>query len=413
MTPNQPTSTLRPPELQWLAANTNGLLPIIENGFPGLSERQRVVIAHQLFGASDSDIAALFGCGREAVRSHARKAANVLGAPSGRYAAGMVLAKLVTLLPPVGAAGRRPSQPIVASPAACEAGRTVHRPAPPDSADPRYAVPPFDRHRHVPPEEFAAFMLVDRLARDGEAPSVLLVGPPGCGKTSAAEYFAALTGRPFCDVPASVWLDAGDALGRTDLRDGRTDFRLAPWLTFIETVPGGVILIDEVNRADSLKALNVLLPLLDHRRAIAVDQLGRSVRRGAGTVLFATINRDPLDLGTEPLPEALRSRFYVLRAGFPPEAAEVETLVKKTAIPADKARRIVRLAAALRGDRAQPLAVSIRQTLAVARLVALDGELSLVGAVRLTFMHAFDGDESETLAQKIHQTALAHDWARA
>jgi nitric oxide reductase NorQ protein len=275
------------------------------------------------------------------------------------------------------------------------------------------AIPERDPNWYVSPELARCFSRWDAAAKRGVALAVALVGPPGWGKTTATKEFAARTGRPYLEVSASLWQEAGGALGRWLLQGGDTRFVPASWLTFLEQVPNGVLLLDEINRVQDLRALNVLLPLLDHRAAAFVEELGRTVRRAAGTVVLATMNRNPDDHALSLLPEALRTRAdFVCLAPLPADV-EALILVSRAAVSSDKAERIVKLANSLR--QAPPdhrVPISLRQTLRLADEVAADRSLSLLEAARTTIAHAFDQDDEGTLAGQILQAAQMCDWHR-
>ena len=76
---------------------------------------------------------------------------------------------------------------------------------------------------------------------------VLYVGPTGCGKTLAFEYYAAVCGRPCLRVDNTQELDKAQVFGTVHITDGDTDF-----------VPGDIpqsasqptiVILDELSRA--------------------------------------------------------------------------------------------------------------------------------------------------------------------
>jgi MoxR-like ATPase len=275
----------------------------------------------------------------------------------------------------------------------------------------RFPIPPPDPHWYLAPDFERCLERWNTAASRGAAVNVVLVGPPSTGKTSSGREFAARTGHRFLDVAASLWAEAGESLGRFELKGGVTRFRQALWLEFLEQVPGGVLLLDELNRVQDLRALNVLLPLLDHRGAAFIEPLDREVHRATGTVVIATMNRDPADPGLSTLSAALMNRADFVRCETLPPGVEARILVSRTSISATKAERIVRFATSLRQaplDRRVP--VSLRQLLRVAEVAAGDSSLSLVDAVQPTIAHAFDQDDDGVLAQHILQAAQMANW---
>ncbi len=61
--------------------------------------------------------------------------------------------------------------------------------------------------------------------RDGAFPPVVLIGPPGAGKTTVGTTLAALTGTVFTDTDALVEAAAGKPVSDIFVQDGESEFR--------------------------------------------------------------------------------------------------------------------------------------------------------------------------------------------
>jgi len=129
---------------------------------------------------------------------------------------------------------------------------------------------------------FRAAALGDR------AGDVLLVGPAGTGKSTWAEQFAAVTGRPFFEVSFSDSVEPNDLIGTVDptYRDGLR-WKDGVFTRAIRT-PGAVILFDEIGLAkpSSAAAFNAAL----QRRTLVIAETGEVVDFAPGVTIVATSN---------------------------------------------------------------------------------------------------------------------------
>ena len=158
--------------------------------------------------------------------------------------------------------------------------------------------------------------MVTALTKKGNA-NFLLSGPPGSGKSSFAEQFAAVTGRPIFDVACGRMQEVGQWFGEMAFSpEHGTYYKTSAFVEALAT-PNCVILLDEINRVESPKVNNALLPILDHRQRVFVEEIGRDILVAEGVVIFATIN-EGLDFnGIDPIDLALRDRFYSIAMNYP------------------------------------------------------------------------------------------------
>ena len=149
---------------------------------------------------------------------------------------------------------------------------------------PDHLVPVFTGYEHetpadiyVPPKkEFETFSFATT-----NGLKEIVVGPTGCGKTMMAEYYAAVTGRPFLRIDHNTELDKAEVFGQTHINvddEGRqtTDFVLGVLPRSMDKPT--LVVLDELTRAPT-DAVIQYQRLLD-RRQLALPQV-----KGEATVI--------------------------------------------------------------------------------------------------------------------------------
>ena len=203
--------------------------------------------------------------------------------------------------------------------------------------------------------------------------NVLVAGKQGCGKSTLVKQFAARNRRPLATFQIGILSEPGQLFGEHRLKDGETYYQQFLFPQAIQT-PGCVIHLEEINRPEHPKALNMLFSVLAEDRKVWLDELGL-IRVADGVVFMATLNEGEEFVGTELLDAALRDRFYVTALDYLPADVETKVLHYKTGIPEAEALTIVNVANKLRGNSKEPMVVSTRHTLMIAEMVAVGASI--------------------------------------
>lgn len=150
--------------------------------------------------------------------------------------------------------------------------------------------------------------------------NVLIVGPTGSGKTSAALAYAAREEMPFYSISSSVGLEPSQLFGRY-IPDGAGGFMWQDGPVTYVVRHGGFLLINEINFIPD-RVGTVLFSLLDKRRTIQLlDHKGEVLTAHEDLVIAADMN--PGYAGTRTLNAALKNRFPIqLYWDYDPEVEE-------------------------------------------------------------------------------------------
>jgi nitric oxide reductase NorQ protein len=199
--------------------------------------------------------------------------------------------------------------------------------------------------------------------------NILVTGKQGCGKSTMVRQFAARNKRPMAVFQIGILSEPGQLFGEYRLKDGHTYYQKFLFPQAIQT-PGCVIHLEEINRPENPKALNMLFSVLAEDRKVWMDELG-IMKVADEVVFFATLNEGEEFVGTEMLDAALRDRFYVTMLDYLPPEVETNVLHLKTGIDRADALTIVNISNKLRNNTQEPIVVSTRHTLMIAEMVAV------------------------------------------
>ena len=204
-----------------------------------------------------------------------------------------------------------------------------------------------------------------------------LIGPAGCGKTSAAQWLAQETGKALLIMDCSIIREPRDWFGFRTVKDGAIKWQDT---AFVRQVMEGncVICLDELNRAPSA-VLNGLMPLLDHRRSTWVEERGSAVTCGPNITFVATTNVGSRYIGASPVDLALADRFSrVIEVSYLEVTDETDLLCRRIpSLPRNSAEALTVIASTTRAKTSGYEPISTRELLAAASDLALYGEHSL------------------------------------
>lgn len=201
-------------------------------------------------------------------------------------------------------------------------------------------------HEYVPdPKLVQLWHALVKGAQERPAANIMFIGPSGSGKTDGARYLAALVGLPFTKVDAASMTDPEAWFGTREIvvQDGVaiTDYRPS---TFVQALgEPGVLLIDEMNRTrDSDR--NVLIPVLDHTRAVMNPLTGETVRRHPQCFVIMSGNVGLQFTGTNAIDPAFISRSLTVKFDYIDSDAETRVVVEASGADEDDAAVFVRFA---------------------------------------------------------------------
>ena len=165
--------------------------------------------------------------------------------------------------------------------------------------------------------------------------NLLVTGQPGGGKTTLALQFAARYNRPCVVVDFGILQEPQELFHTTYLvsegGSSRTDIRESGFVRGLET-ERCVVVLDELNRPENERVLNVLLPFLDGRGGAYIDYLRRKVTVAPQVVFIATLNEGAMFCGVTTVDTALRDRFREIYMPYLPPDYEVKVLMDRTGI---------------------------------------------------------------------------------
>ena len=228
--------------------------------------------------------------------------------------------------------------------------------------------------------------------------NVLVAGRQGCGKSSLVRQYAAVNRQPLATFQVGILSEPGQLFGEYALKDGETTYKQFLFPQALQT-PNCIIHLEEINRPEHPKALNMLFSLLSDDRQVWMDELGL-LKVADGVIFFATLNEGEEFIGTELLDPALRDRFYIILMDYLPNDVEMEVVKRKTGVTENQAIDIIETVNQLRGNSEIALDVSTRTTLMIGEMVAAGASL---GEAIATILQT-NKDTLESILLSLHIT---------
>ena len=222
---------------------------------------------------------------------------------------------------------------------------------------------------------------------------ILVTGPSGCGKSSLGRILADITGKPFYAFNMGDTMNpSAKLLGDTkyDASTG-TFFKKSRFVQALQDKRGAFVMLDEITRDRTGDLANILMPLLDGQRYLALDESddAETVELNPDCFFFATANVGREYLGAaHDIDRAYKDRFTggMYELEYLTKSLEKELLIQR--VPDLK-------------ENAADTIVSTRMTIATAKLVA-DGFPMADALLQITlpFYPLQGGDDSERVMVK-------------
>jgi len=235
--------------------------------------------------------------------------------------------------------------------------------------------------------------------------NILITGPSGCGKSSLGKILADITAKNFYSFNFGDTMNPSAKL----LGDTKYDKESGTWFKpsrFVNAIQGdSFIMLDEVTRDRTGDLANILMPVLDGQKYLALDESEDSdtvsVNKGAFFYATANIGREYLGASHD-LDRAWKDRFTggIYELEYLPPQKEKELIQNRnpqlTDADADKIVDFAKRVRDLHNSDELATAVSTRMCLVVSELV-VDG-MPLVDALKhtcLPFYPIQGGDDTE------------------
>lgn len=117
--------------------------------------------------------------------------------------------------------------------------------------------------------------------------NILVAGRQGCGKSSIVRQFAAVHNKPLATFQVGILSEPGQLFGEYALENGETKYKQFLFPQALQT-PNCVIHLEEINRPENPKALNMLFSILSDDRQVWMDELGL-LEVAEGVIFFCDI----------------------------------------------------------------------------------------------------------------------------
>ena len=241
-------------------------------------------------------------------------------------------------------------------------------------------------------------------AADAKGQNVLLYGPAGTGKTTAAMQYAARTGRPFMRIAFDRTTEPADLKGgRYPSESGGIEWHDGN-LTRAFRVPGMVLLLDEPTLLRS-GSLAVLQTALDTRRLVL--DTGEVVQAAPDLFVITADNTDMTGdatgryIDTAPVNLAFSDRFaWRVAVDYLPEAKEIDAIAKRTGLHREATKLMVEYATKTRNEaNGGTLTAPVTTRRLIAWANGVQGGFESKYAFKVSVLQGSDAADSEKLRE--------------
>lgn len=233
--------------------------------------------------------------------------------------------------------------------------------------------------------------------------NVLLVGPPGCGKTSMLRVICSRTNRSFRRFSVAGGITVDDLVGRWTLVAGETIWMDGPLTQAVKY--GWWFVCDEVNAATP-DVLFILRPLLDEQRQlILTDKHGEVITPHEEFRFFATMNpsSEPYAVGTHDINEADMDRFgVVIPMSYLKQELEIKIVMEKSGLQQEEiVKKMVRSANMVRKMGIEAKTISLISTRRLIKWAKMSLEYDLETSYEMTIGSKLREEEQDGIREGI------------
>ena len=229
---------------------------------------------------------------------------------------------------------------------------------------------------------------------------IALVGPPGVGKDTAVQELAAREGRILVTIGGDGGFRRRDLVGSLQIASGKSFFEVAEYAAAV--VNGWWVLLTEVNAADADALLFINAQLA---APYIVTVAGKAYAVHPEFRLFVSYNAGLV--GTKPLPQAFKDRFFSIQVPFFNESQLNSILIAHGAPDNEVTTEISKFGVELwkLHERGQVrYQVTSRRLMDAVTLLQADVASSTVEALELAVIAAIDSPVEQNVVKQVLNT---------